>query len=541
MARSAINLEKNKYDRQIRLWKTHGQLSLEKSRVCLLEGTAIGAEILKNLILPGIGSYLIVDNSFVTETDVKTSFFLNIDSLNKAKAPQMCKLLQQLNNDVKGEYLISTLESILEHNPTFFKQFDIVITSIFDETFLLKLEKNLWELNIPLIIVYSIGFIGYLRIAIPEHTIEETHQEGIEDLRIDCPWPELKALASKFQLKNIKSDHYPQLPYVLVLLNCIDIWKLENRETLPYTYKEKEQFKEIIRSYMKGFDEKSIKEVLSVAWKASYVTSIPEDIQSILKDDKCLYLSSESSEFWILCRAISNYISTEGNGLLPLSGTLPDMRSDSEIYIQLKNIYYQKAQKDYECVRRCVQNILMSINQPISKISDKKIKLFCKQSRYIKVLRYRSLEQEYKYPNLDLIKSSFSVPDTLIIWYIALRTYNKYRNIFGKYAGSEETALDDDTKKYIQLTKNFLSELDCNITDLQMMACKELIRTGGEVLNNTISFIGGIAAQEAIKELSLNNTSQLTILTYLMEFQVEVRPGSSSLKSFVGIIFLKNI
>lgn len=48
-----MNSEENKYDRQIRIWGTHGQLLLEKSRVCLLQGSAIGAEILKNLILPG--------------------------------------------------------------------------------------------------------------------------------------------------------------------------------------------------------------------------------------------------------------------------------------------------------------------------------------------------------------------------------------------------------------------------------------------------------------------------------------------------------
>lgn len=125
----------------------------------------------------------------------------------------------------------------------------------------------------------------------------------------------------------------------------------------------------------------------------------------------------QSSEFWILCRAVSDYISSEGNGLLPLSGILPDMKSDSETYIKLQNTYkkylisklintyryHQKAKKDYECVRKHVQSILVSINQPVSKISNEKIKLFCKQFKYIKLLRYRSLELEYKYPNSELI------------------------------------------------------------------------------------------------------------------------------------------
>jgi len=36
-----------------RLWHSHGQAALESSHVCLLNGSATGTEILKNLILPG--------------------------------------------------------------------------------------------------------------------------------------------------------------------------------------------------------------------------------------------------------------------------------------------------------------------------------------------------------------------------------------------------------------------------------------------------------------------------------------------------------
>lgn len=344
----------------------------------------------------------------------------------------------------------------------------------------------------------------------PEHTIIETHEENIIDLRIDCPWPALKELALNFKLEN-KDNSYTHVPYVLILLNCVDIWKLKNSGTLPSTNIEKKQFKEIIKSYMQKYDEESINEVLSVAWRASCITSIPEDVQCILKNDKCLNISSESSEFWILCHAISNYISTEGNGLLPLSGELPDMKSDSESYIKLQNVYRQKAQEDYEYVRKYVQNILKSIKQPISKISDEKIRLFCKQSRHIKVLHYRSLEEEYKYPNLKLIKSSFSTPNDLIIWYIALRSCNEYRKIFEKYPGTNQDTLEKDTNQYIQLTEQFLSKIDCKMTDFQMTACKELIKAEGKELHNIASFMGGIAAQEAIKiiikqYIPINNT-----------------------------------
>lgn len=46
--------KQQKYDRQLRLWGDHGQKALENSKICLVNVTAIGTEILKNIILPGM-------------------------------------------------------------------------------------------------------------------------------------------------------------------------------------------------------------------------------------------------------------------------------------------------------------------------------------------------------------------------------------------------------------------------------------------------------------------------------------------------------
>lgn len=53
-----------------RLWGEHGQNLLEKAHVCLINVTALGTEILKGIVLPGIGGFTIVDGGFVTEEDI---------------------------------------------------------------------------------------------------------------------------------------------------------------------------------------------------------------------------------------------------------------------------------------------------------------------------------------------------------------------------------------------------------------------------------------------------------------------------------------
>ena len=60
----------------MRLWGDHGQNSLEKSKVCLIGATATATEILKSLVLPGVGRFTIVDGKKITSEDIGNNFFL---------------------------------------------------------------------------------------------------------------------------------------------------------------------------------------------------------------------------------------------------------------------------------------------------------------------------------------------------------------------------------------------------------------------------------------------------------------------------------
>lgn len=66
MANAASNDKSKRYDRQIRIWGAHGQERLESARVCLLNSSSTGSELLKNLVLGGIHSFTIVDEAQVS-------------------------------------------------------------------------------------------------------------------------------------------------------------------------------------------------------------------------------------------------------------------------------------------------------------------------------------------------------------------------------------------------------------------------------------------------------------------------------------------
>ena len=73
-------------------------------------------------------------------------------------------------------------------SPSSFTKFSIVIATDLDEPTSLALSKILHDLNIPLILVRSIGFIGSFRIIVPEHTSHYPSRNGVDGSCGDSSW-----------------------------------------------------------------------------------------------------------------------------------------------------------------------------------------------------------------------------------------------------------------------------------------------------------------------------------------------------------------
>lgn len=107
--------KEKKYDRQLRLWAASGQAALEEARVLLLNSGpgVVGIEALKNLILPGVGSYTIVDGAIVAEKDLGVNFFLTDESLGKSRAIETSAYLGELNPEVKSQGINKVGEALV--------------------------------------------------------------------------------------------------------------------------------------------------------------------------------------------------------------------------------------------------------------------------------------------------------------------------------------------------------------------------------------------------------------------------------------------
>ena len=103
----------DKYDRQLRLWGANGQRALMSSNVLLINANAVGTETLKNLVLPGIKEFTILDHELVHASDTGCNFFVEPTSIGLARAEVVATLLQEMNPDVRGNARVANLSSVL--------------------------------------------------------------------------------------------------------------------------------------------------------------------------------------------------------------------------------------------------------------------------------------------------------------------------------------------------------------------------------------------------------------------------------------------
>ncbi|KAF9104495.1 NEDD8-activating enzyme E1 regulatory subunit [Mortierella sp. AM989] len=512
-----MDAKTQKYDRQLRLWGNNGQEALESAHILLINATAAGCEILKNMVLPGIGQFTIVDQGTVTQNDIGSNFFLDFDSLGKSRAERACELLGELNEDVKGHWVAKDILAILKESPGYLAQFSMVVATNITRETAEKIAALCWvnghdasatsgsdspagKKKTAFVWVKTVGLIGAARIAVPEHAIVESHPDSVADLRIDAPFPELATYAKSFNFETKDGLEFGHIPYVAILLKYIEEWKQTHGGKIPSTYAEKNQLKANIRSGMRSADDENFEEAINSVLRSCQPTVVPSAIKELFNDSKCENLTAESSNFWILARAVRNFVNDQAksSGLLPLSGTIPDMKAQTDSYVTLQSIYKNKAKQDVQEVSKIVESLLESLGLAPGSISFQEIESFCKYSAFLKVIRYRSLEDEYNQPKTKEIASWLSDPDSVFPYYVLLRASDSFYDDHGRYPGEGED-WEDDVDQLQANVNTLLQSWSIESNTISKDLIHEICRYGNGSIHNIASFIGGVVSQEVIK------------------------------------------
>ncbi|KAB2581393.1 hypothetical protein BFW01_g10894 [Lasiodiplodia theobromae] len=530
--------KEKKYDRQLRLWAASGQQALEDAHILLINSGpgVVGIETLKNLVLPGIGQFTIQDSAVVTEADLGANFFLEEEHLGGFRAKHTCELLKELNPDVQGHYITEPIDSWISQQSSLAPYTLIIVTAPIRPAILEHISLHAAKTNTPVFYLHCVGFYAHFSIHLsPAFPIVDTHPpaESTTDLRLLAPWPELSQLAAE-HIKNLESmsdEDHGHIPYVLILLHFLEEWKRTHDGNLPVKYNEKSEFRSLVSSAIRTNTpeggEENFSEAVAAALKSLNPPEASSAVREVFNADECQNITAASPNFWLIARAISLFYNK--HGVLPLPGSVPDMKAKSADYIKLQNVYKAKARADLAEVTETVRSLEKQLVRTPNSVPSQEIEAFCKNAGHIKLVRGRPFHVVHGAEgNITWGERAKSLagygglknPDSLFLLYVAFLAWDKFvasheqDGLLGapKVPGANDAEVDADVEKMFGIAKTIMDGLlqeagtfiddEAEYSEMKATVRKyvaELTRAGGAELHNIAALAGGIVSQEVIK------------------------------------------
>jgi amyloid beta precursor protein binding protein 1 len=504
----------DKYDRQLRLWGAKGQRALADTTVVLLRASAAGTETLKNLVLPGVGTIVVVDDNSPC-TSATSNFFCGSNENQEPRAQLALQQLQELNPDVQGEW--KSVESLEEWTSlSFASKHVLVIAADLEPPLLRKVAVQCHERKLSLIVVQAYGLIGSVRLQTPVLPLLEPKPENEPpDLRLVRAFSGLEELAQSIDWDALDSVQHSHVPYPLILWKVALEWKQTHGGQLPRTFADKEDFRKTIQSMSRNWDnELNFQEASQNAYLAYTERELDMDHLELLKE--CSKDSSETMSA-LLC-ALDVF--SKKHKRPPLHGTIPDMTASTNLYVQLQRIYHDQAVRDVGEMKQLVGGGVT--------ISEEEVHTFCRNVFHLDLLRTRTLAEECSPVHDDdevveewnaVLMDPYEVPEqTPFLWYIAMRACHVFYDTYGRHPGTMEPYREDVTPLQdciSEVVKNM--KLDGNELVQQTLLARdqkyaqEMVRCANAELHCVASVLGGVASQEAVKIITgqyvpFNNT-----------------------------------
>ncbi|KNE97462.1 hypothetical protein PSTG_09296 [Puccinia striiformis f. sp. tritici PST-78] len=518
------------FDRQLRLWEAEGQKRLTKACAKVCDCSATSAQIVKNLILSGLGHVEMYDDKVVRQSDIGNHFFLNQKSLGQNRTKACAELLNELSSTRRP---VMCEDELLDDN--YYEQFELDFTGFdsWNAYICVRLPSDAesttahhcWDFNVPCIFVQTCGLVATIRTQIREQSVIPNHSDGPADLRLDCPFPSLLEFVNSFEMDKLDNHEHAHVPAVVIVIHFMEIFKSKHDGNLPQDSDQREELKAMILAEKRNADEDNFDEAVGMIWRACQPTQVPAHVEELFNNPHCDKIPWYDGRFWLLVRSLRKFVKENPSHQLPLSGVLPDMKSDTKNYIKLQSIYRQQASEDLKTFKEIKKDIGQSLREhsreeeedrtesghctegPDFDVSPEMLQSFVKNSAHIRLIRGSECHQD----PTDLM-SRFEKEcepgnqDYIATWYLAFEALSYYRaRNGGEYPGMRKGKEDDDFNKLSKSVAIMISrppgseDKDKEIPEKMQKVLREMVRSGGSELPHISSLAGGIVAQEVIK------------------------------------------
>ena len=188
-------------------------------------------------------------------------------------------------------------------DPTFLQPYTLVVlTAPTPVPALEKISEYTQREQIPLVYVHCVGFYSQFSLSLPSSfPIVETHPdpESTTDLRLLDPWQDLTTLADKGtnQLDSMSDHDHGHVPYLLLLLHYLELWKTIHGGSGPQNYKEKTEFREMVRKGARTHNaeggEENFDEAVAAVLKSLNPPAVTSAVREVLEAEECKHLTKE--------------------------------------------------------------------------------------------------------------------------------------------------------------------------------------------------------------------------------------------------------
>ncbi|WFD36814.1 hypothetical protein MCUN1_003704 [Malassezia cuniculi] len=464
-----------RYDRQLRLWAPSGQAALESA-------SGLSSQIAKNLVLPGVGQVTIADSRAATESDAGVNFFLEESSVGKYAAPEIARLLSEMNPAVTCTGMVAEPKDLVNDVP-FVARHSLAIAVRQPPDVVDALATTCAESHppIPLLVADSSGFTGLLSLCTPELCLVEIHPESFVDLRLTRPFPELDEYVDSFDLDALDSHERSHVPYVVIIRKALAACDKVDRAAV----------RAAIDAMREGVDQENFDEAVSAlaqhVWRPLGSSAVPANVQQVLdlvgqrRVDTAFVqkYGVRNARFWLFAAALGRFI--DSAKVLPLPGAVPDMKAESKQYVKLQSIYKAKANQDISKFEKLLDDVLadVSLGRDDVGIDADSVRTFVRHAAMISVVPARRWSDRLHAPRLDAIKTAFEDPvnPPTVQHYLAYVAARHFQSTLGRFPG-ESDAVEQDEADLISLCSSYASTvgvtLDEQSAQLVRKACQEM-------------------------------------------------------------------
>lgn len=148
------------------------------------------------------------------------------------------------------------------------------------------------EHKTPVIAVQSAGFYSYFQVQLPgAFPIVDTHPDttATTDLRLLSPWDELASFARDMtrDIDSLNDHDHGHLPFVVILLHYLEVWKESHDGSYPSTYAEKVAFRKIVSEAARKDNteggEENFDEAAAAVLKSISPPSLPDSVRHVFE------------------------------------------------------------------------------------------------------------------------------------------------------------------------------------------------------------------------------------------------------------------